>query len=313
MANWSDILEEVNKGSNYDLVRRKYLKQLSSHTGRNTITYYSGWLQKKAYPDETSINDSDKNGFMSAVNKLDPAKGLDLILHTPGGDTAATESIIYYLKSKFESIRVFVPQLALSAGTVIASAADEIWMGQQSSLGPIDPQFSGLSAHGVIEEFNRAYTEIKADQAKLAVWQFILQKYPPNFIGDCEKAIKWSDAMLENNLSDRMFADKTQAEKDKLIAAIKQELGDHSLNYAHNRHFSVEKCEAMGLVIKRLEDEQRLQDLVLSLHHANILTLTQTPAIKIIENNRGMAYIPALAQIISLGNMQPGQQQLTSQ
>jgi len=139
MANWSDILSEIDNGSNYDLVRRKYLKKLSSHTKRNVIAYYSGWLQKQNFPAETMVNDSDKNGFMSAIDKLDISKGLDLILHTPGGDTAATESIVYYLKSKFKDIRVFVPQLAMSAGTIIACAANEIWMGQHSSLGPNRP------------------------------------------------------------------------------------------------------------------------------------------------------------------------------
>ena len=89
----------------------KYLKGLSTYTKRNTIIYYSGWLKERRYKTDTLIiNDSDKNGFMAVIHKLDKDKGLDLILHTPGGDVAATESIIDYLQSIFkDNIRVIVP------------------------------------------------------------------------------------------------------------------------------------------------------------------------------------------------------------
>ena len=113
-----------------------------------------------------------------------------MILHTPGGEVAATESLIDYLKAMFgDNIRAIVPQLAMSAGTMIACSCKEIVMGKHSSLGPVDPQFRGTPAHGIKEEFERAYKEIKIDQAKITVWQPILAKYPPAFVCECEKAI----------------------------------------------------------------------------------------------------------------------------
>ena len=157
-----------------------------------------------------------------------------------------------------------------------------------------------MSAHGIIEEFNRAYNEIKVDQIKVAVWQPILQKYPPNFVGDCEKAVEWSNKLLEEYLTDRMFSSLTPADRSARIVTIKQELGDHSVSYAHNRHLSIKKCEEIRLVIKKLEEDQRLQDLVLSVHHAFIHTLTATPAIKIIENDRGTAFIQSIQPVMAL-------------
>ena len=78
--------------------------------------------------------------MVSQIEKKNRKNGLDLILHTPGGDIAATESLVYYLKQIFgRNIRVFVPQMAMSAGTMIALASKEIIMGKESSLGPIDP------------------------------------------------------------------------------------------------------------------------------------------------------------------------------
>ena len=70
-----------------------------------------------------SINDNDKNGLMATVNGLGTSDGLDLILHTPGGDVGATESLIHYLRQKFgTNIRAIIPQLAMSGGTMMACA-----------------------------------------------------------------------------------------------------------------------------------------------------------------------------------------------
>src|ERR1700721_2131226 len=99
MPNLTQIMSEINAaGSGHYVIRRKYLAELSNITGRNTIIYYSGWLQKggiQGLQQHLMVNDSDKNGFMAAIHQLTRAKGLDLVLHTPGGDTAATESLVH--------------------------------------------------------------------------------------------------------------------------------------------------------------------------------------------------------------------------
>lgn len=167
MPNWGEVLSEIQSvqvGNPLDIIRRKYLDIMHQYTGRNVIAYYSGFLQK---PNNSgAIDDNDKNAFMQTVYGLDKSIGLDLILHTPGGNTAATESIVHYLKSIFgKDIRAFVPQMAMSAGTMIALSCKEIVMGKQSNTGPIDPQFGGMSCAGVIEEFNAAKDDIKKNPA----------------------------------------------------------------------------------------------------------------------------------------------------
>jgi hypothetical protein len=298
MPNWSSLLKEINQlGSPHDILRRKYVGSLSKYTGRNTICYYSGWLQKPDIGQLLSVNDNDKNGLMTTINKLDVSKGLDLILHTPGGDTAATESIVDYLWQKFSgNIRCFVPQMAMSAGTMIACSCKEIWMGKQSSLGPVDPQFGGIPAHGVLEEFKKAYKEITTDPRTIPVWQPVIAKYSPAFIGECEKAVTWSTSLVEEWLGRNMFHDAEN--KSETISQILTELIDHSVSFAHNRHLSNIKCKEMGLVIKDLESDQKLQDKVLSIHHIYTHTLSSTPAFKIIENNLGIAYIQQAQQVI---------------
>lgn len=295
MPNWNDILNEISaSGSTHDIVRRKYLNHLHQITGRNIIIYYSGWLQKSQLlrhdPNIFSINDEDKNAFMSAIHKLDRSKGLDLILHTPGGDIAATESLVDYLRGMFgDNIRAIVPQIAMSAGTMIACACKEIIMGRHSNIGPIDPQIHGTPAHGIIEEFNRAYAEIKKYPEKIPLWQPIIAKYSPTLIGECEKAIKWSSDLVKSWLISGMFKDDEDKETkaDKVI----EELGNHALTLSHARHISLSRAREIGLKVSALEDNDELQDAVLSVHHACMLTLDGTPSIKIIENHLGVAVI----------------------
>ena len=164
MSNWNQILQEINSEITsrslaaqqaslaaqqaIDTVRRKYLRSLSDHTERNTIAYYSGFLSKP-WVLGMEINDEDKNGLMMAIHGLERDKGLDLILHTPGGSIAAAESIVDYLKRMFgKDIRAIIPQIAMSAGTMIACACKKILMGKQSNLGPVDPQLNGIPAAG---------------------------------------------------------------------------------------------------------------------------------------------------------------------
>jgi enoyl-CoA hydratase/carnithine racemase len=297
MPSWHHLLQQIKvKGSTYDVVRRHYLKRLSKVTKRNVIVYYSGWLQKSGIRGQ-QVNDGDKNGFMAVVHKLDRKKGLDLILHTPGGETAATESIVDYLHTMFDSdMRAIVPQLAMSAGTMIACACKEIIMGKQSSLGPIDPQLGFLPAHGIVEEFKRAFEEVKADPAKVPIWQPIIAKYHPTLIGECEKAIEWSNEITKEWLTRSMFKNdpKGAAKIDSIVA----ELGDHALTKSHARHLSAARCKSIGLKVKMMEDNQDLQDAILSVHHACIHTLASTGAFKIIENQKGVAFIQAMQAVM---------------
>lgn len=297
MPNWNQILDEIKAaGSTHDVVRRRYLEQLHKLTGRNIIIYYSGWLQKRNVQG-VEINDEDKNGFMTVIHEMDRSLGLDLILHTPGGETAATESLVHYLRAMFGTdIRAIVPQLAMSGGTMIACACKEIIMGKPSSLGPIDPQFNGIPAHGVVEEFKRAIEEVKTDPGRIPIWQAIIAKYIPTFIGECEKAIAWSTEMTAEWLRTGMFAGEQNIEEK--ITNILQELGDHALTKSHARHLSMEKCKSMGLKVVALEDDQRLQEAVLSVHHTCMLTFSATQAFKLIENHLGAAFIKVAANVI---------------
>ena len=295
MPAWANVLTEIGRKQQSghqatDLIRRKYLKELHRHTGRNVIAYYSGWLFRPPNAPNLSVGDDDMNAFMAAVHQLDRVKGLDLILHTPGGDIAATEALVKYLWVMFDkNIRVIVPQLAMSAGTMIACAANMIVMGKQSSLGPIDPQIGGVPAQGVLDEFQMAIETIKNEPASAPLWQQIVSRYHPSFLNECAQAINWSRTMVGDWLRENMLA--TDPDPDGKARSIVSYLGSHSATAAHARHIPLSKCEEIGLKIERLEDDAKLQDLVLTVHHAYMHTFSMTAALKITENHRGVATV----------------------
>lgn len=293
MPNWGQVLEEIQKISQepgaVDKVRRKYLAELHQYTNRNIILYYSGWLQRGgAIPIQSMIYDGDINSFMATIHGMDVSKGLDLIMHTPGGVISATEAIVKYLRAKFGTdIRCFVPQLAMSGGTMIACACKEIHMGKQSSIGPIDPQFGSMAAFGVIDEFNLAAEEIKKNPCKIPLWQSIYSKIPAGFITECQQAIDLSAKLATEWLKTGMFVhEKCATKKAKDVVSA---LNNHRDTKAHGRHIMADNAIKIGLKIKMLEDDQKLQDLVLTVHHACMHTFSLAANLqKIVENHNGI-------------------------
>jgi ATP-dependent protease ClpP protease subunit len=298
MPNWAQVFQEIQAEAAQGLflsngavgtVRTKYLQQLHDRTGRNIIAYYSGFLSKPMI--QSDINDEDKNGFMMAIHGLDRKKGLDLILHTPGGGIAATQSIMGYLKKMFNgNIRAVVPQIAMSAGTIMACCCKEIWMSEKhANLGPIDPHLNGMPAYGVIQEFRRAIREISVDPSSIPIWQAIIGQYHPTFLSQCENAIEGSNSFVTSQLRQVMFAGNRDALK-KAKAVVKH-LTDYSGNKGHDRHIEFDECKKIGLKVTPIESNQALQDLVLTVHHCYMHTLMNTNAYKIIENHNGVAFI----------------------
>lgn len=297
MANWNEIMNEIKQqqslGSPLDIVRRKYIKKLNELTGRNVICYYSGFLPNNNHAD-VAINDSDMTGFMTAINNLDKRKGLDLIIHSPGGEVTATEAIGNYLREIFgNDIRVIVPQLAMSGGTMLSCIGKEIIMGKHSNIGPVDPQIGGTPCYGIIQEFEKARDEIVKNPKTIPLWQLMISKYPPAFIEQCYKAIELSNELIKEWLENgAMF--KNDEKKTEKIKNIIQYLNNNKETKIHSRHISARKAKEIGLKVTYLEDNDEFQDAVLSIHHCYMHTFSNSNTLKIIENHNGVATIVVL-------------------
>lgn len=300
MPNWKEILEEMQQRqakseSPPDAIRREYLKRLHAHTNRNVIAYYSGWLSKPGIAG-TEINHEDLNGFMATVHQLDRNLGLDLILHTPGGGLSAVMALVNYLRSMFgTNIRAIVPQIAMSAGTIIACATKTILMAKHSQLGPTDPQMNGIAAAGVGTEFQRACDEVRADPSKIPIWQAIIGRYPPTFLAQCEQAVDQARGFVKDSLARTMFYGDPKATSK--AARIAKRLTDFGKNKSHDQPFFFDDCKKMGLAVTRIEDDKAFQDIVLSAHHCYMHAFMNLAAFKVIENQNGVAIVKQQIQL----------------
>lgn len=107
MPNWQEIAVEVERiranaehssENALSSIRREYVRKFHDVSGRNVIAYYSGFLSKRD-ADGLEINHEDTNAFMVTIHQLDRSRGLDLVLHTPGGGVSAAISIVSYLRA----------------------------------------------------------------------------------------------------------------------------------------------------------------------------------------------------------------------
>ena len=124
------------------------------------------------------IDIDDSEAVLRAIRLTQPDVPIDLVVHTPGGLVLAAEQIAEALIRHRGKVTVFVPHYALSGGTLIALAADEIVMDPNAVLGPVDPQLGGLPAASILTVIDRKpiaeiddHTLIMADIARKAMAQ----------------------------------------------------------------------------------------------------------------------------------------------
>lgn len=93
------------------------------------------------------IDIEDSEAVLRAIRMTPADMPLDIVLHTPGGLVLASEQIACALKRHKGKVTVFIPHYAMSGGTLIAMAADEIVMDPNAVLGPVDPQLGGQQGY----------------------------------------------------------------------------------------------------------------------------------------------------------------------
>ena len=91
---------------------------------------------------------------------------------------------------------------------------------------------------------------------------------------------------------------KGQTDAKKTAKGIVKHLSDFTGNKTHNRHIPIEECKTIGLKVETLEDDSRLQDLLLTVHHCYIHSLTNTNSYKMIENHLGAAFVKQQGTVV---------------
>lgn len=172
------------------------------------------------------INIDDSEQILRAIRLTDKNVPIDLILHTPGGLVLAAEQIAEALLRHPAKVTVFVPHYAMSGGTLIALAADEIVMDENAVLGPVDPQLGQYPAASILK---------------------VLEKKPLSEVDDqtliladvAEKALKQVKATVKNLLLKRMPEEKAEEVATLLSQGT----------WTHDYPIDVDQARSLGLNI----------------------------------------------------------------
>lgn len=302
MPSWNELLDEFQRQpddeARIDWLRANLieaLKAISEQRGnRNILLYGSAFLQRPQLPaDAIQITHVDLNGLMSCIHGMNWPSGLALVLHTPGGITNAAETIVSYLRSKFDDIEVIIPAYAMSAGTMISLGANRIIMGRQSQMGPIDPQMvtggRSVSAQAVVDQFEQAKKDVLKNPTMAHVWAPILPSLGPSLLVDARNALSYSESMVRKWLEQWMFANEAQPAHKAERAA--RHFNDAQTHKSHGRRIDRDESREQGLVVEDLEKSQDFQEAVLTAYHIMTLIFEHTQTSKIIYTSNDRAWL----------------------
>src|SRR5512137_1358473 len=174
------LLQPVVRLRMIEAARVRLLKAIETKRGTRVIVmiHREEVLALLGFPLSRYIDIHDSEQVLRAIKLTDPDVPIDLILHTPGGLVLATEQIAMALCRHPGKVTVFVPHYAMSGGTLLALAADEIMMDENAVLGPVDPQLGQWPANSILKAVEQKQarevddeTLIMADVARKAVGQ----------------------------------------------------------------------------------------------------------------------------------------------
>jgi ClpP class serine protease len=172
------------------------------------------------------IDVNDSEDVLRAIKLTDPDCPIDLIIHTPGGLVLAAGQIANALRRHRAKVTVFVPHYAMSGGTLIALAADEIVMDPNAVLGPVDPQIGQSPAASVLTVLEQKKPEDIDDQTLI--------------LADVSrKAIAQLRRTVQDLLAERMRPEQAAALADKLATGT----------WTHDYPITAEEAKALGLPV----------------------------------------------------------------
>ena len=173
-------LQPIVRQRMLEAARVRLLRAFEAKRGTRVIAmiHRQETLALLGFPLARYIDIHDSEEVLRAIKLTDPNVPIDLILHTPGGLVLATEQIAMALCRHPGKVTVFVPHYAMSGGTLLALAADEIVMDENAVLGPVDPQLGQWPANSILKAVEQKQanevddeTLIMADVARKAVGQ----------------------------------------------------------------------------------------------------------------------------------------------
>ena len=228
--------------------RQHLICQIEEEVGHRVICYIAG--------KSTDIHRDDVLGFADLLCRIPPGSGVDLVLHSLGGDPDAADKLIKMVRDRVGEavLRVVVPDHAKSAATLMALEADSIVMSNTSELGPIDPQirfrdrdgsdvyYSAFSYIEAFHHFKGILDKNPSDQSAL----LMMGQLEPHVLVELERIVSRTRTLAENLLG---------GSSTILYTAVVDELLTPGLDRTHGQVITAQRAAKLGLNIEYLSPD----------------------------------------------------------
>jgi ClpP class serine protease len=211
-----------------EAMRMRKIAQLEKERGSRVIllVHRQETMRLLGFPVMRYIDINDSEDVLRAIQMTGDDVPLDIVLHTPGGLVLAALQIARAIRSHKAPVTVFVPHYAMSGGTLLALAADQIVMCRHSVLGPIDPQIDKFPAASLLKVIDqKPVAEIDDETLVLAD------------VG--RKAIAQVKRAAKELLDRRLPAEQAEALAEKLSTGV----------WTHDYPISAQEAQALGLAV----------------------------------------------------------------
>ncbi|WNY23958.1 hypothetical protein MmiHf6_12820 [Methanimicrococcus hongohii] len=315
MGVYSEYLDKQNLGillgDDLDFERKKELKRISEIRKRPVVVYASDMSKDNNAP--ISIDYSDIVPFADQLSMIE-GEEVDIILETPGGISEIVEDLVNHIRSRFNKVGIIVPGMSKSAGTIFTMAADEILMGELSTLGPIDVQIfmngKHYSADAFLEGLNKIIDESNKKQQLDLAYIPLLQSISPGEIQHCKNGQDFSKKLVTDWLVDYKFKfwekhnstgkEVTLEEKKERALEIATKLCNHNHWLTHGRSIRINDLQEMGLQITDYSKHTELNDAInryftllrMTFERSNVYKVYETPTSQVYRSTIPQPQIP---------------------
>lgn len=301
---YRDLLNEFNKDLaqtflvQQESIRKNLYSQIQEERRKRSrrevkvISYYS----KIEFPiqNEVMVNQWDVKSIYSTLQELPSRCDIELIIHTLGGLPQKSKQIIEFFKSKLGNknrLRIVIPEIAKSAGTLIVLGADNITMSTPSELGPIDPQiprYSGgqvqyVPAWSYIDSFKYLQDNSKDDNGNLKHEFYpLLASFDTPFHQICINAVQETEKVAREFLAEGMLK-RTKTKIEEIIKFFLYDRRPHEALIGSN-----EVIQKLGKSkVELLGENDELWKLYWELHCRICALLDKTSIVKLVEHIQG--------------------------
>ncbi|HWP47120.1 MAG TPA: ATP-dependent Clp protease proteolytic subunit [Candidatus Limnocylindrales bacterium] len=235
-------LQPVIRQKMLEMERLRMLERLERERNSRVIAliHRQETMSFLGFPLVRYIDIDDSEAILRAIKLTDPDVPIDLIIHTPGGLVLAAEQIAYALQQHPAKVTAFVPHYAMSGGTLIALAADEIVMDNNAVLGPVDPQLGQQPAASILKVLERKPIEEIEDNTLIMA-------------DIAEKAIRQVKAMVMELLREKMGEQQAERVATTLATGV----------FTHDYPITVREAQELGLPVSTNMPKQVYQIMAL--------------------------------------------------